>query len=112
MAVAAFAFAFGLTAIYPILRWGTRALWRPWELLLAIPPFCVWIGLLLSADSNKSFSNLLLEPVILGLLVGCLSALRLWLAAPMGRTRAVTYCALLAAGMGWLVWWMMPGLRE
>jgi hypothetical protein len=102
-----------LVAVYPVVRWSERAHWHKGEAILALSPYVVWAGLIFSeAEADKSLSNLGAEPVVLALLVGALVCVRIWLAKPLGPTRAATYCGLLAATLGWLVWWPMPGLTE
>jgi len=102
-----------VVASYPVMRWNDRAQWVKGEWLVVLPPYVLWAGLILSeAESNKSKSNLIVEPLILGALVGLLAWARIWLATPLGPRRAALYCGILAVGCGGVVWWLMPGMHE
>lgn len=91
-----------------------RVRWRWRELWTLVIPFAVWAALMLSdqATGAKSLSNLVVEPALLGLVVGASAWGRLLIAPWWGRTGTMMLLVIALAGAAAGVFFLIPALPE
>lgn len=93
-------------------KWRRRATWHWAEPAALLLPFWLWVVLSVSDALPKSMSNMVVEPLCLGVAVSAISWLRVLAAPTLGARRAAGLGILAALMSAWLLWQFMPLLNE
>lgn len=91
-----------------------RGRWRWRELWTLVIPFAVWAAFMLSGQATgaKSLSNLVVEPALLGLVVGASAWGGLLIAPWWDRTGSMMLLIIALAGAAAGVFFLIPALPE
>ena len=102
----------GAVALTPVLIFARKRVhWRSWELLSLVIPFCIWGLLCLSSDS-KSIANLIIEPGILGLMLGVGALARIGMSRRISEENAGLVALFGLWAVAGLIFLALPGLEE
>jgi hypothetical protein len=107
--VQAIAAAVVLTPVLFLAR--ERVHWQSWELLSVVIPFCIWVLLFLCTNS-KSLANLIIEPGILGLMLGVAALARVGMSRRIPEEKAGLVALFGMWVVAGLIFLAVPYLEE
>ena len=98
-------------ALTPVLLLARKRVhWHSWELLSLVIPFCIWGFLLLA--TWKPLANVIIEPGILGLMLGLGALARVGMSRRMSEEMAGLVALFGMWVVAGLIFWAVPRLEE